>query len=322
MAWLSILAALQSAAMGPPPELLWPLDCRPGETCWVQNFFDHDLGPGRRDYACGSVSYDGHDGTDIRLRNLAAMRAGVAVLAAAPGTINSVRDGVADVSIRTGGAAAVKGRECGNGVLIEHARGWQTQYCHMRRGSITVRPGQRVAAGERLGQVGLSGETEFPHLHLSVRVNGTEVDPFAYGAAPGACRSGRSLWSLSARAQVYRSPQMIEAGFTDGPVSDAALAEGAAGKALRRASSAVVAYVHAIGLEAGDIQELRVVAPGGRELARNAVPALDQPKVTYRLFAGSKANAGAWPAGDYAAEYVVRRGGAVVLRQRWTTRIG
>ena len=35
-------------------------------------------------------------------------------------------------------------RECGNGVVIQHKDGFETQYCHMARGSITVTPGQSV----------------------------------------------------------------------------------------------------------------------------------------------------------------------------------
>ena len=47
-----------------------------------------------------------------------------------------------------------------------------------KKDSIVVKKGQRVAMGAILGQVGLSGKTQFPHVHLSVRHNGTVVDPF------------------------------------------------------------------------------------------------------------------------------------------------
>ena len=49
----------------------------------------------------------------------------------------------------------------------------------MKRGSILVTEGEIVDAGTPLGQVGLSGKTEFPHLHISLRHNGEVVDPFA-----------------------------------------------------------------------------------------------------------------------------------------------
>lgn len=46
--------------------------------------------------------------------------------------------------------------------------------CHLRRGSIAVRPGQRVEVGERLGACGNSGNSTEPHLHLQAM---TSADP-------------------------------------------------------------------------------------------------------------------------------------------------
>ncbi|GAA1487592.1 M23 family metallopeptidase [Brachybacterium sacelli] len=46
--------------------------------------------------------------------------------------------------------------------------------CHLRRGSIAVRPGQRVEVGERLGACGNSGNSTEPHLHLQAM---TAADP-------------------------------------------------------------------------------------------------------------------------------------------------
>ncbi len=58
-------------------------------------------------------------------------------------------------------------RECGNGVVIAHAGGWETQYCHMAQGGLAVKPDQPVTTGQTLA-VGLSGLTEYPHLHFTV----------------------------------------------------------------------------------------------------------------------------------------------------------
>ena len=139
--------------------------------------------PGPR-FLCGGRTYDGHDGTDIRLPDLQIQQGNVDVLAAAPGRVVATRDGVEDVSIRVTGKAAVAGKECGNGVVIEHEGDWRSQYCHLARGSIRVKVGDRVVTGQSIGLVGLSGATEFPPLHFSLRHQGQIVDPFAHGAPP------------------------------------------------------------------------------------------------------------------------------------------
>ncbi len=129
-------------------------------------------------------------------RRLPRSAPGVDVLAAAPGRVLRMRDGVPDISARDRRAPAVEGTECGNGLIVAHGGGWETQYCHLAKGSIAVQPGEMVGAGQRLGRVGMSGLAEFPHLHFTLRRNGKIVDPFAPQAAPGTCGDSApsSLW--------------------------------------------------------------------------------------------------------------------------------
>ncbi|MGB7406030.1 MAG: peptidoglycan DD-metalloendopeptidase family protein [Pacificimonas sp.] len=63
-------------------------------------------------------------------------------------------------------------------VVIDHGRGVKTRYAHLSR--IDVRPGQRVAQGERLGGMGSTGRSTGTHLHFEVRVDGKAVDPRPY----------------------------------------------------------------------------------------------------------------------------------------------
>ena len=143
------MPALTAADTAPPPALTLPLACHAGVDCFVQNYVDHP-GAAPRDHRCGSQTYAGHDGTDFRLPTLAILRRGVAVLAAATGTVRALREGVTDRLIATAADhSAVAGRECGNGVVIDHPGGWQSQYCHMAKGSVAVSTGQRVAAGAK-----------------------------------------------------------------------------------------------------------------------------------------------------------------------------
>ena len=94
---LSWAEAAQDAALtGEPPRLQVPVDCRPGQDCFIHNYMDALPGPGARDHACGPLANDGHQGTDFRVRDLAEVTRGVVVLAAAEGRVLRVRDGLPD----------------------------------------------------------------------------------------------------------------------------------------------------------------------------------------------------------------------------------
>ena len=313
-----ILAAaaigLGAATPAPSIRLQIPLACTFGKTCFIQQYFDHDPGPGDTDYRCGTMTYNGHDGTDFRVPTLAAQRAGVAVLAAADGVVVATRDGMQDISVALTGSASVAGRECGNGVMVTHPGGWQTQYRHMAKGSLVVKQGQAVRAGAPLGQVGESGDAAFPHLHLNVFKDGVRVDPFAFGAAPGSCGGGVSLWTPeAAKALAYHSPDLINFGFADGAVTADDIEEGTAATRTPSAGSpAIVAFVRTIGLNAGDVLKLEATGPGG--FSASSQPAtLDHSKAQSMLFVGSRRPAAGWAHGVYRAHFTVQRAGAVVL---------
>lgn len=288
----------------------FPLACTIGLSCEIQHYVDDDPGPGVRDYRGGRRTYDGHNGVDIRILDMAQQRAGVDVLAVAPGRVARLRDGVADVSIRAAGAPDVEGRECGNGVVIDHGDGWETQYCHLAQGSVRVRPGDMVAAGQPIARVGLSGNTEFPHLHLTVRHSAAVVDPFA--PDPGSGRA--SLWdAAAAKALSYKAGAVLNVGFASGPVTMATVESGSV--PIPGADSPLVAYARAIDLEKGDELELILLSPDGAVLARDRTQPLDHDKAQHLLFVGKKRPAAGWIPGTYGGQYLVhRRGGVVITR--------
>ena len=294
-----------------------PLACEIGKTCWVQNYVDHDASNGARDYACGAQTYDTHNGTDFRLPTRAKMKEGVAVLSAADGRVLRLRDGVADASIRDRGVDAVRGQECGNGVVVAHEGGWETQYCHMQRGSIVVKPGSAVKSGEPLGRVGLSGRTEFAHVHFTVRRDGKVVDPFANGAEEGACNTGASLWEPTVRAALgYRQGAVLNQGFAGKPITIDDVESGAAEASAPRADAqALVAYVRAIGLRRGDILRIAIADPDGQSFADDTAAPLDADKAQYFLATGRRRPPEGWKPGVYRATYSVRRNGATVIEQ-------
>jgi Peptidase family M23 len=56
----------------------------------------------------------------------------------------------------------------GNFITIDIGGGAFVLYAHLRPGSVRVRPGERVRRGEHLGEVGNTGNSQAPHLHLHV----------------------------------------------------------------------------------------------------------------------------------------------------------
>lgn len=63
----------------------------------------------------------------------------------------------------------------GQAVFVAHGEGVVSLLCHLSK--ITVTQGQRVAAGELVGEVGKTGRATGPHLHWSLSLNNARVDP-------------------------------------------------------------------------------------------------------------------------------------------------
>ena len=95
-------------------------------------------------------------------------------------------------------------------VVIRHADGKYTQYAHLS--ALTVKAGQQVSGGQRIGRSGSTGNSTGPHLHFEMRTGpgyGSDIDPLAY---LGGRRHGLSPADLS--------PRDVATGPT-GPVRDA-----------------------------------------------------------------------------------------------------
>ncbi len=94
-----------------------------------------------------------HSGYDLAAAN------GTPVLAPAAGTIIEVADYFFN----------------GKTVFIDHGQGLVTMYCHLSE--VAAVPGQRVARGEKIAEVGMSGRATGPHLHWTISLNNSAVDP-------------------------------------------------------------------------------------------------------------------------------------------------
>lgn len=314
---LLLLVASAAPAVAQSPQLSLPVACDPGVTCFIQQHVDLDPGPGARDYACGGATYDTHSGVDFRLLSAAVVNNKIAVLAAADGVVKGVRDGVRDIFVRDGGKDAVANRECGNGIVLEHPGGWETQYCHLRQGSVAVAKGQAITRGTRLGDVGFSGMADFAHVHVSVRHNGAIIDPFT-GASPGAAcavapDTSKGLWDAATAAKLpYKDGEIIGAGFVSEPPDFNALEVDHTKVApLAPSSSKLLFYARTMNLRGGDVLRLTVRGPGGFAVNAPETP-IDQHKATYLSFAGQRLKGERWASGRYTGRVELVRNGRVI----------
>jgi murein DD-endopeptidase MepM/ murein hydrolase activator NlpD len=66
----------------------------------------------------------------------------------------------------------------GYAVIIDHGGGIETLYAHMKEGSLSVDKGQSVKAGDSLGIMGNTGDSEGNHLHFEYHKDGVPQNPF------------------------------------------------------------------------------------------------------------------------------------------------
>lgn len=103
----------------------------------------------------------GHKGIDITTGGAS----GKIIVAAASGTVE---------------VAGSTGNSYGKQVVINHGNGIKTRYAHCLSGSICVRVGQKVSAGQTIARIGSTGNSTGPHLHFEVISNGSLVNPLNY----------------------------------------------------------------------------------------------------------------------------------------------
>ena len=293
-----------------------PLDCRMWEVCSIQNYIDYDPGPGWKDHTCGGLSYDGHRGIDFRVPTQIEMREGVAVVAAAAGEVVIAADGQPDLLMMDTGPGKTRAERNGNWVAIRHGGGWVTTYAHLMKGTVAVRPGQRVERGQKLGLIGLSGNSDFPHVHFAVTHRNRLLDPFTGQSPEAGCgAAAESLWSPAAQAQLaYRAGGLLSAGFLGRAPDHREIMDGiVAPERVSATAPVLIFWVGAWGLRQGDRQNLTVLAPDGEVfLAKDQT--VERNRATLSRWIGKRLRGKAWPQGTYRGLYRVERqvGGTTV----------
>jgi hypothetical protein len=294
------------------PKFGKPIGCTLGKDCFILLYFDRDPSPAAVDFGCGRQTYDGHDGTDFAISDAKVMAKGVPVIASAAGKVLRVRDGVIDRRLQNeADKAKVAGSECGNGMVIDHGGGWEAQYCHLRQGSVVVKPGVSVAKGAVLGMVGNSGKASFPHVHVTFRYQGKAVDPFMGVNPKLGCNVARNpIWD---QPLDYISTGLIRAGFAPKLPDDNAVWEGQfAETKLAVNSPALVFWVQSYGVLKGDREKYQLFDPSGKTVVNNTSE-IKAPSRTWLSSIG-KRNSPNSPlaSGVWRAEYRLTRGDKVI----------
>ena len=319
---LALLAGVSWPSSARALELGLPAECTLGADCFVQQFADVDTGAGAvADPFCGTATYDGHDGTDLRVKSMADVARGVAVVAVADGIVLRGRDGEPDRLVVTDAdRAAVADKECGNGMIVDLGQGYEAQYCHLRQGSIVVKPGDSVKRGQKLGEVGASGLAQFPHVHLTVRHDGEKIDPVTGHALAAGClkpgETGEPLFSPDIVAAFARGEsELIGFGLAGAPIDHNALVVSGPPPEATSAAPAHVGWAWFINLKQGDRVVVSLTGPDGDEIAADRSEPVDRSKATYSAFAGKK---GAPQPGSYTVRAGIERGGAMVAEKSGT----
>lgn len=325
MLQLAAAAAATAAALLPclaqtplVGELGLPAECTIGKDCFVQQYADMDKGAGAVDPFCGISSYDGHDGTDLRILSMADVKRGVPVVAMADGKVLRQRDGEPDRLVASeADRAAVADKECGNGLVVDHGEGIEAQYCHMKQGSLVLKPGEAVTRGQVLGAVGASGLAQFPHVHVTVRRDGKAIDPVTGKELSAGClaegSTARPLFSPETVSALGKGDsELIALGLAGAPIDHAALSVSGPPPAAEATSPAIVGWAWFINLRQGDRVVVKLAGPDGRDMAANRSDPLNRSKADYSAFGGQK---GAPAPGTYRVTAGVERDGRMLFEK-------
>ncbi|MFN3192990.1 MAG: peptidoglycan DD-metalloendopeptidase family protein [Aureliella sp.] len=162
------------------PELetkfMFPVPGEESKDWTLLNHHDVDIRSGtREDFVGGFLQYDNHSAWDIGVNDFEAMDDGYPIIAAAAGTVTRAADGFFDREDFWD--FTFPDPRLANFVQIDHGDGWTSWYYHFKRDSLTVKVGDRVAAGQTLGLMGSSGISNYPHVDFSIRHDGVVVEP-------------------------------------------------------------------------------------------------------------------------------------------------
>ncbi|MBL6080050.1 M23 family metallopeptidase [Belnapia sp. T18] len=144
---------------------------------------------------------------------------GQPVLAAAPGRVVSIRDGLPNQPIGALPSDLPIADILGNHVITDIGAGRYAFYAHMVPGSVRVQSGDVVEQGAELGLLGNSGNTSAPHLHFQVMDGPSALDanglPFVFEQWDLSRRVAGTVNELERKVQAGEPVETSAAGTTE-----------------------------------------------------------------------------------------------------------
>jgi hypothetical protein len=181
----------------------------------------------------------------------------------------------------------------------------------MLKGSVSVKTGDKVASGQRLGEVGNSGLTEFAHVHLEVRKDGKPVEPFTGRGQDASCsldpKSVRGLWTEdTAKVIAYASGEIIGAGFAARAPTSRELEINHEPVPPGPGASEIFFVARIANIRIGDRGKMTLTGPGGFKHQSEGKP-LDRNRAIHLEYAFARTGKGGpLPSGTYhgKAEFI------------------
>jgi hypothetical protein len=118
-------------------------------------------------------------------------------------------------------------------------------------------------------------------------------------------------------ALTYKAGVVLNSGFATAGLTMAAVEAGGIAPPTIQAP-AIVAYVRAINLKIGDVQQFTLKGPNGAILASHAGTPMTSNQAQRLIFIGKKIPATGWPTGRYTGEYAVLRSGRAIMQRSFS----
>ncbi len=246
-------------------ELLFPLDCQLGTNCWLSSLPRHYFKDRQLDFRCGPLTKNNNLGTEFIIKDMQQMMEGVDVIAPISGQVTAKQDGHEDT-------LSLGSDSCGNMITIANEHLIVT-FCHLKNTSVRLSKGDKVNAGEVVGQVGSSGYVDHPKLFMKLEMIADDdgkvrdLDPF-YGRQLDCGLPPESLWDkgdfmdFNARAGI-----VFNYGFAFDNITAHIITNGEHKKNIPANPGTFIAFVEMLSVNKGDIVNISITDSSGSVIA-------------------------------------------------------